>query len=89
MKRIFKFLVVPMLVVMLLMATAVPIFADAGPPGPPDTTELPNEDPAANDTGHDASCDAQGATLGSDPGATADTPPQDALETNHEVQCGG
>jgi len=73
---------------MLMLATTVPAFADlAGPPGPPDTSELQNQDPPENVVGHDASCGAQGANLDRNAGASDTTPSNHALEFNHDEQC--
>ncbi len=77
------------LVGMLMLAFTLPAYAESGPPGPPDTGQLDNADPLANDTGHDASCGAQDANLGRTAGESEDSPANPALKFNHDVQCGG
>ena len=83
MKRYLKILLVPILLVMLLMATAVPAFADTGPPGPPDTGGLPNVEPEETAVGHLASCTSQEIVVHSVPL----TPSQDALHELYHEQC--
>lgn len=82
-----KLILTATLVGMLMMAFSLPAYAEQGPPGPPDTGALPNAEPDAHQTGHDASCDAQGANLVRAAGSSEGTPPSPALEFNYEVQC--
>ena len=74
---------------MLMLAFTLPAYAQSGPPGPPDTGQLPNVEPDANQEGHVASCDAQGANLGRAAGNSGGTPASHALEFNHVAQCDG
>ena len=71
----------------LMLAFSLPAYAQQGPPGPPDTGALPNAEPAANETGHSASCDAQGDNLTRAAGNSEGTPASPALEFDHDVQC--
>ena len=89
MRRFLMLLTVSVIVGLLMLTLAVPAFADGevGPPGPGDTSIIPNEEPDANITGHDESCDAQAANLTSEPGASGETPSHDALVTANETQC--
>ena len=84
-----KLILTATLVGMLMLAFSLPAYAQQAPPGPPDTGELPNVEPDANQTGHVASCDAQGANLVRAAGDSDGTPAYPALEFNHEVQCDG
>ena len=84
-----KLILTATLVGILMLTFTLPAYAQAGPPGPPDTGQLDNADPLANDTGHDASCGAQGANLDRAPGESENSPANPALEFNHDVQCDG
>jgi hypothetical protein len=72
---------------MFMLAFTLPTYAQSGPPGPPDTGELLNVEPDAVQTGHYASCGAQGANLDRAAGESEDSPAYPALEFNHDVQC--
>lgn len=84
-----KLILTATLVGTLMLAFSLPAYAQGGPPGPPDTGELPNVEPDANQTGHAASCDVQGANLVRAAGGSESTPASPALEFNHELQCDG
>ena len=84
-----KLILTATLVGMLMLAFTLPAYAQAGPPGPPDTGELPNVDPDTNQTGHVASCSAQGANLDRAAGESENSPANPALEFNHDDQCDG
>lgn len=87
-KRILKSIVILNVVAILMLVTAVPAFAvTGGPPGPPDTSALPNQDPPANDAGHVASCGAQEDNLDREAGSSESAPSRHALEFNHDQQC--
>ena len=82
-----KLILTAALVGMLMLAFSLPAYAQQAPPGPPNTGELPNAEPEANETGHDASCQVQGDNLARAAGNSERTPASTALEFNHEVQC--
>ena len=86
MNKTLRFLSVPLAMGMLFLAASVPAFA-AGPPGPPDTSKIPNQDPSANDTGHKASCQAEGSVVNTAPGALGQAPSYDALSEAVATQC--
>ena len=85
-----KLILTATLVGMLMLAFALPVYAEqGGPPGPPDTGELPNAEPDANQSGHYASCDAQGANLVRAAGNSGGTPASHALDFSQVAQCEG
>ena len=71
----------------LMLALSLPAYAREGPPGPPNTSQLPNAEPTANETGHDESCQAQDNNLTRAVGNSDGTPASPALAFNHDVQC--